>query len=112
MSDFSLKGLKVSIAPVGGSKVNVYKQFESCSHAYVRICTFSWDCKKRVYKIVNEAPEFWELKLNEPEFNAYINQLYKCLMEYHLKSDALRHERKVIEELFNTYSKRAKEAHK
>ena len=116
MSDFSLKGLKTSIAPIGGTSAAVYQAckspFLNGRPYYKRLCTFKWDQKKRVYKVVNETPEFWELKLNEPEFNAYINQLYKCLMEYHLHLDALRHEKKVLEELFNTSTKRAKEARK
>lgn len=116
MSDFSLKGLRIFIAPVGGTKVSVCREKPNILFpdrlSYYRICTFEWDQKKRVYRIVNETPEFWQLKLNEPEFSAYINELYECLIDYHWHLDALRHERRVLEELFNTSSKRAKEAQK
>lgn len=98
-----LEGLKLAVRrPAEGSRAELYKKE---GIIFKRIAVFKWDQKKQVYKVVNETPTFWEMKLSCPEFNAYINHLYNDMMDYHAKLADLRHEAEILEQLYNTVDK-------
>ena len=100
ITGFNLEGLKVYLRrPERGTIAEVWRLKDGNFYC---LCVFKWDKRKRVYRIIDETPEFWELKINENLFNLYIDQLYKDLMLYHAKLDDLKHDKKIIEELYST----------
>lgn len=111
MMGCEIEGIKIIIDDKANATIWREQKKDNCFISN-KMCVFKWDDKKQVYRIVDETPEFWELKINESLFNLYINQLYEDLMQYHSKLDSLRHDKKIIEELYSTIKNEPKRGQK